>query len=114
MGDKQLPADQDVVEYLRERAKGHAPGYDIAIYARPSRWLAIAEEIENTRSDYLRRHNDACDRFTEIVRLREELQRVLLASTVASLTEHGYKNALVRVRDIASVALSVPMPPSNE
>lgn len=33
-------------EWLRERARGHSPGYDIAVYARPSTWEALADAVE--------------------------------------------------------------------
>jgi hypothetical protein len=44
---KFLPDDpRKFAEFLCERATGHAPGYDIAIYARPHQWLAIATLLE--------------------------------------------------------------------
>lgn len=49
MNDKQLPDSDDPMEYvrwIRERATGHAPGYDIAIYARPTCWLQLATVLE--------------------------------------------------------------------
>jgi hypothetical protein len=32
--------------WIRNRAEGHAPGYDIAVYARPAVWIALAGAIE--------------------------------------------------------------------
>jgi hypothetical protein len=56
---KALPEDpKGFAKFLRERAAGHAPGYDIAIYARPRTWLALADAIdsglldEGTRMDW--------------------------------------------------------------
>ena len=47
--NKQLPADPaEFATYLRGRAQGHAPGYDIAIYARPAQWLALADALQGT------------------------------------------------------------------
>lgn len=45
--DKKLIDDPQVMaEWLRQRAAGHAPGSDIAIYARPSTWLALADMLD--------------------------------------------------------------------
>lgn len=47
MSDKQLPEDPNLFgAWLRERAAGHAPGYHIAVYARPSFWLALADRLD--------------------------------------------------------------------
>ena len=49
MSDKELPDSDDPMEYarwLRGRAEGHAPGDDIAVYARPCRWLQLATVLE--------------------------------------------------------------------
>lgn len=47
---KFLPDDpREFVRFLRERAEGHAPGYDIAIYGRPHQWLAMAKSIEDSQ-----------------------------------------------------------------
>jgi len=47
-GDKQLPEAHpvDQVRWLRERAAGHAPGFDIHVYARPDVWNELADTIE--------------------------------------------------------------------
>lgn len=46
MDDKSLPEKMpDVPKWLRERTDGHAPGYDIAIYARPYKLRALADYI---------------------------------------------------------------------
>lgn len=52
MGDKNLPDDpREFAKFLRERASGHAPGFDIAIYARPAAWSALADAIDHGLSD---------------------------------------------------------------
>lgn len=44
---KFLPHDpREFAKFLRERVCGHAPGYDIAVYARPHQWAAIATMLE--------------------------------------------------------------------
>jgi hypothetical protein len=43
-----LPNDpREFAKFLREHATGHAPGYDIVIYARPHQWLALAKLIDD-------------------------------------------------------------------
>jgi hypothetical protein len=32
--------------WLRTRAEGHSPEYDITVYARPPIWLALADAID--------------------------------------------------------------------
>lgn len=50
--DKQLPDDPaSFAKFLRQRATGHSPGYDIAIYARPHVWLALADAIDHGLAD---------------------------------------------------------------
>lgn len=45
--EKFLPDDpRQFEEFFRKRAEGHAPGYDLAVYARPHQWMAIAKMIE--------------------------------------------------------------------
>lgn len=48
MSDKFLTIDdpRDVPAWLRKRAEGHAPEGDIAVFARPRTWLALADAIE--------------------------------------------------------------------
>lgn len=47
MSEKQLPTNpSEFGRFLRERTSGHAPGYDIAIYARPHLWLGLADAVE--------------------------------------------------------------------
>lgn len=47
MTHKELTNDpREFPAWLRERANGHSPGYDIEVYARPSVWLALADAIE--------------------------------------------------------------------
>ena len=47
MSHKQLTNDpREFSAWLRQRAEGHAPGFDIAVYAPPSVWLALADAIE--------------------------------------------------------------------
>jgi len=44
---KFLPEDpREFAKFLRERTEGHAPDYDLAIFARPSQWMALAKMIE--------------------------------------------------------------------
>jgi len=51
MPDKEMPNDMlNVESWIRERATGHAPGYDIVVYARSHVWLALASEIERLRT----------------------------------------------------------------
>lgn len=47
----EFPPDDPLgtIKYLRERAEGHAPGYDITIYARPSTWRGLADLLEGAR-----------------------------------------------------------------
>ena len=48
---KFLPDDpREFAKFLRERTAGHAPGYDIAIYARPHQWQALGKRIEDADS----------------------------------------------------------------
>lgn len=42
-----MPEDtRQFAEFFRKRAEGHAPGYDLAVYARPHQWMALAEMLE--------------------------------------------------------------------
>ena len=55
MDHKRLPDDQkQFASWLRERANGHAPGYDIVVYARPRLWLTLADKLDDLEKDYLR------------------------------------------------------------
>jgi hypothetical protein len=49
---------------LRERTEGHAPGYDIAIFARPSQWMALAKMIEAQSLSSSDRGSNALDNPT--------------------------------------------------
>lgn len=44
---KFLSENSDYPAYFRARADGHAPGYDVAVYARPSVWIGVADAITN-------------------------------------------------------------------
>lgn len=46
--DKFMPAEVDFEAYLRARAEGHIPGVEIAIYARPAQWIALADQLART------------------------------------------------------------------
>lgn len=47
MSHKQLTNDpREFPAWLRKRAEGHAPEFDITVYARPAVWLALADAIE--------------------------------------------------------------------
>lgn len=47
MSHKQLTNDpREFPAWLRKRAEGHAPEFDITVYARPAIWLALADAIE--------------------------------------------------------------------
>ncbi len=48
----------------------------------------------------------------EIARLREALDRALLAVTVSGLTSEGYKNACAQARELLRAALA-PRPPEE-
>lgn len=51
MADKHLPDDMTgIVKWLRARAEGHAPGYDLAIYGRPHALNALANHIEKLQA----------------------------------------------------------------
>lgn len=51
MADKFMPADCDHGAYFRARAEGHAPGYDIAVFARPAQWVAVADHIDRITAE---------------------------------------------------------------
>lgn len=46
--EKFMPDDpREFAKFFRERAEGHAPGYDLAVYARPHQLLALAKMLES-------------------------------------------------------------------
>ena len=43
-----LPDDpREFAKFFRDRAEGHAPGYDLAVYARPHQYLALAKMLDD-------------------------------------------------------------------
>lgn len=39
-------SSEDFAKYFRDRAEGHAPGYYLAIYAKPHFWRAVADALD--------------------------------------------------------------------
>lgn len=65
---KFLPDDpREFVKFFRDRADGHAPGYDLGVFARPHQWLAVAKALEDAASA-------ATPRDGESIKLAEEMQ----------------------------------------
>ena len=75
MSDKFLPDDpRDFAQFFRKRADGHAPGFDLAVYARPHQWMAVAKMLENADAVVLQDKASIAD---QVVSLAEDgLRRI--------------------------------------
>lgn len=60
-----------IAAWLRQRAEGHAPDFDIAVYATPEIWSAIADQLALPQAA-----DDTDDRMVKISKLIGDLQSI--------------------------------------